>query len=62
MTANPLLATVLAVAFAETALLGGIVLSLAAGQPVSGYVALIAFLIYVACRAIGSRRRRPVAA
>jgi zinc/manganese transport system permease protein len=57
VTANPLLATVLAVLFAETALLGGILLSLAPGLPISGYVAAIAFLIYVACRVVGRRRR-----
>jgi len=57
VTANPLTATVLAVVFAETALLGGILLSLAPGLPISGYVAAIAFLIYVGCRLVGSRRR-----
>jgi zinc/manganese transport system permease protein len=62
VTANPVIATVLAVAFAETALLGGILLSLAPGLPVSGYVATIAFLIYVACRLIGGRRRAVIAA
>jgi zinc/manganese transport system permease protein len=61
VTANPMVATVLAVLFAETALLGGILLSLAPGLPISGYVATIAFLIYVACRVVG-RSRRPVAA
>jgi zinc/manganese transport system permease protein len=60
VTANPVVATILAVAFAETALLGGILLSLAPGLPISGYVATIAFLIYVACRLVG-RSRRPVA-
>jgi zinc/manganese transport system permease protein len=62
VTANPVVATVLAVLFAETALLGGIVLSLAPGLPISGYVATIAFLIYVACRLIGRRRRALVTA
>jgi zinc/manganese transport system permease protein len=62
VTASPVVATVLAVAFAETALLGGILLSLAPGLPISGYVATIAFLIYVACRLIGRRRRALVAA
>lgn len=60
VTANPVVATILAVAFAETALLGGILLSLAPGLPISGYVATIAFLIYVTCRLVG-RSRRPVA-
>jgi zinc/manganese transport system permease protein len=58
VTANPVVATVLAVAFAETALLGGILLSLAPGLPISGYVATIAFLIYVACRVVGRSRRQ----
>ncbi|WP_232661589.1 metal ABC transporter permease [Pseudonocardia sp. TRM90224] len=58
VTASPLLATVLAVVFAEVALLGGTVLSLAPGLPVSGYVATIAFLIYVGCRIVARARRR----
>jgi zinc/manganese transport system permease protein len=58
VTANPVVATVLAVLFAETALLGGIVLSLAPGLPISGYVATIAFLIYVGCRLVGRGRRQ----
>jgi zinc/manganese transport system permease protein len=58
VTANPVVATVLAVAFAETALLGGILLSLAPGLPISGYVASIAFLVYVACRVVGRSRRQ----
>jgi zinc/manganese transport system permease protein len=62
VTANPVVATVLAVIFAETALLGGILLSLAPGLPISGYVAAIAFLIYVACRLVGRRRLAVVAA
>jgi zinc/manganese transport system permease protein len=61
VTANPVVATVLAVVFAETALLGGILLSLAPGLPISGYVAAIAFLIYVACRLVGRSRRAVVA-
>ena len=58
VTANPLLATALAVAFAELALVGGTVLSLAPGLPVSGYVAAIAFACYVACRIVAPRPRR----
>jgi zinc/manganese transport system permease protein len=60
VTANPVVATILAVVFAETALLGGILLSLAPGLPISGYVAAIAFLIYVACRLVGRSRRHVV--
>ncbi|MCW2717099.1 MAG: zinc/manganese transport system permease protein [Pseudonocardiales bacterium] len=56
VTANPLAATLLAVAFAEVALLGGTLLSLAPGLPISGYVATIAFLCYLACRLVGRVR------
>jgi zinc/manganese transport system permease protein len=62
VTANPLTATVLAVLFAEVALLGGTVLSLAPGLPVSGYVAAIAFLLYLGCRVVGRWRGSTVAA
>lgn len=56
VTANPLAATLLAVAFAEVALLGGTLLSLAPGLPISGYVATIAFVCYLACRLVGRVR------
>lgn len=66
VTANPLLATVLAVVFAEVAVLGGIVLSLAPGLPVSPFVVGIAFATYLGCRLVGAvrarRARRPGAA
>jgi zinc/manganese transport system permease protein len=58
VTANPLLATALAVVFAELALVGGTLLSLAPGLPVSGYVAAIAFACYIACRIVGRARGR----
>ncbi|MCU1627222.1 MAG: ABC-type transporter, integral rane subunit [Pseudonocardia sp.] len=56
VTSSPLKATLLAVAIAEVALLGGTVLSLAPGLSISGYVATIAFLAYLACRVIGRAR------
>jgi zinc/manganese transport system permease protein len=62
VTASPVRATLLAIAFAEVSLLGGLVLSLAPGLPVSGYVAALAFLIYVGCRVVARRRGRPVVA
>ena len=58
LTANPWLATVLAVVFAETAALGGIILSLAPGAPVSAFVTAISFLIYLICRLVAYRRNR----
>jgi zinc/manganese transport system permease protein len=61
VTANPLIATALAVLFAEIALVGGTVLSLAPGLPVSGYVAALSFLLYLGCRVVGSRTGRAAA-
>lgn len=57
VTANPIKATALSILFAETALLGGIVLSLGPGLPISGYVATIVFLWYLGCRLVARRRR-----
>lgn len=58
ITASPWRATLLAVLFAEAAALGGIILSLAPGVPVSAFVTAISFLIYLVCRAIAYRRGR----
>ncbi len=57
VTAHPLLATLLAIVIAEIALVGGVVLSLAPGLPVSGYVAALAFFLYLLCRGVGRLRR-----
>jgi zinc/manganese transport system permease protein len=56
VTASPLRATVLAVIFAEAAALGGFVLSLAPGAPVSAFVTGISFLIYLVCWTISRSR------
>lgn len=53
LSANPVVVTTLAVVFAEVAVLGGIVLSLGPGLPISPYVTTIAFATYLACRVIG---------
>ncbi|MBF6467996.1 metal ABC transporter permease [Nocardia beijingensis] len=58
LTADPIRATLLAVVFAEVAAVGGILLSLAPGVPVSTFVTTISFLIYLACRVLGTRNRR----
>ncbi|BDT92828.1 MULTISPECIES: metal ABC transporter permease [Nocardia] len=58
LTADPIRATMLAVVFAEVAAVGGILLSLAPGVPVSTFVTTISFLIYLACRVLGTRNRR----
>ncbi|MFC0116199.1 metal ABC transporter permease [Kibdelosporangium aridum] len=56
ITANPLRATILSVVFAEVAVLGGIILSLAPGVPVSAFVTAISFLIYMVARAFSRVR------
>jgi zinc/manganese transport system permease protein len=63
VSANPLIVTVLAVIFAEVSVLGGILLSLGPGLPISPYVTSIAFITYLVCRAIGAARTsgRPTA-
>ncbi|EHR53125.1 ABC-type Mn2+/Zn2+ transport system, permease component [Saccharomonospora marina XMU15] len=58
LTASPLRATLLAIAFAETAALGGIVLSLAPSAPVSFFVTAISFTIYLVARVIEYVRGR----
>lgn len=58
VTSSPLTATLLAVVFAETAVLGGIVLSLAPGAPISAFVTTISFVIYLGCRAVERVRLR----
>ncbi|WP_280440347.1 metal ABC transporter permease [Nocardia cyriacigeorgica] len=58
LTASPARATVLTVVFAEIAAVGGILLSLAPGVPVSTFVTGLSFLIYIICRVVGTRRRQ----
>ena len=53
VTASPVLTPVLSVAFAVTAIVGGILLSLGGGLPISPYVTTISFLIYVVCWFVG---------
>jgi len=55
VTASPLVTPLLSVAFAVTSIVGGIMLSLGGGLPISPYVTTISFLIYVVCRIIGAR-------
>ncbi|TDK90914.1 metal ABC transporter permease [Mycobacterium paragordonae] len=52
----PAAAIATSVLFAEFAAVGGIVLSLAPGVPVSVFVATISFLIYLFCWLLGRRR------
>lgn len=64
ITSNPVLTVVLSIAFAELAVVGGILLALSGALPISPYVTTISFLIYVICRGIeyvrSPRRRHQV--
>lgn len=57
IASSPVRAVALSVLFAEVAAVGGLLLSLAPGLPVSVFVTTISFVIYLACRLIGARRR-----
>ncbi len=58
VTSSPSGVVFLSVLFAEIAAVGGLVLSLAPGLPVSVLVTTISFAIYVVCRLLGRRRQR----
>ncbi|MEZ2190637.1 metal ABC transporter permease [Corynebacterium sp. CCM 9204] len=53
VTSSPVRAVLLSTLFAEIAAVGGFVLSLAPGLPVSVFVTAISFFIYLVCRLIG---------
>jgi zinc/manganese transport system permease protein len=57
VTRSPILTPILSVGFALTAVLGGILLALGGGLPISPYVTTISFLIYVVCRLIERFRK-----
>lgn len=58
ITRSPIATVVWSIIFAETAAVGGLILSLAPGLPVSVMVTSISFLIYLIARAIGAFRGR----
>jgi ABC-type Mn2+/Zn2+ transport systems, permease components len=58
VTASPFLTPLLSVVFAVVSVVGGILLALGGGLPISPYVTTISFLIYLVCRLIGWRRDR----
>lgn len=60
VTASPLLTPLLSVAFAVTSVVGGILLAIGGGLPISPYVTTISFAIYLVCRIVG--RRNPAKA
>lgn len=60
VTSSPLRAVALSVLFAEIAAMGGFVLSLAPGLPVSVFVTSLSFALYLVCRGVGWWRGRAV--
>lgn len=60
VTSSPLRAVALSVLFAEIAAVGGFVLSLAPGLPVSVFVTSLSFALYLVCRGVGWWRGRAV--
>lgn len=58
ITARPLFVYLLSMLFAMIAGVGGILLSLGPGLPISPYITTISFIIYLICLAIGYWRRK----
>jgi zinc/manganese transport system permease protein len=60
LTASPLLVPILSMAFAAIAVVGGILLALGGGLPISPYVTTLSFGIYLVARVIEKVRSRQV--
>jgi zinc/manganese transport system permease protein len=58
VTSSPVLTPVLSVTFAVVSVVGGILLSLGGGLPISPFVTTISFLIYLVCRWVEWDRKR----
>lgn len=58
VSASPFAVPVLSVAFAVTAMVGGLLLAVGSSVPISPYVTTVSFAIYLVCRLV-ARVRRP---
>ncbi len=58
VTSSPKLAPVLSVVFALTSAVGGILLAIGGGLPVSPYITTVSFVIYLVCRGVAMAKRR----
>ncbi|MEA5634331.1 MAG: metal ABC transporter permease, partial [Cutibacterium granulosum] len=58
ITVRPTMLVVWSILFAVVSAVGGILLSLGPGLPISPYVTTVSFLIYLVCLVIGSIRSR----
>ena len=59
VTASPVLVSLLGMTFGLTASVGGILLAIGGSLPISPYITTISFLIYLACRLLGTHRAAP---
>jgi len=60
LTSSPLLVPVLSMIFAVVAVVGGILLALGGGLPISPYVTTLSFAIYLVARVVEKFRGRRV--
>jgi zinc/manganese transport system permease protein len=60
LTSSPLLVPLISVVFAVTAVVGGILLALGGGLPISPYVTTVSFLIYLVARIVEKFRTQKV--
>lgn len=58
LTASPIWVPVLSTVFAVTSVVGGILLALGGGLPISPYVTTISFAIWLVCRIVGGHREK----
>jgi zinc/manganese transport system permease protein len=58
VTSSPKLAPVLSVVFALTSAVGGILLAIGGGLPVSPYITTVSFVIYLVCRGVAMVKTR----
>jgi zinc/manganese transport system permease protein len=59
LTSSPLLVPILSMIFAVVSVVGGILLALGGGLPISPYVTTLSFAIYLAARLIEKTKARP---
>jgi zinc/manganese transport system permease protein len=60
LTSSPLLVPLLSMVFAVVAVVGGILLALGGGLPISPYVTTLSFAIYLVARVVEKVRGRQV--
>lgn len=57
VSASPVLVPVLSMVFGFVSAVGGILIAIGSSLPISPFITTISFVIYLACRVIGARRR-----